>query len=199
MLAGCTRRAISALRFRAKGLAEPGNARPFRRVDMLRPTATFVTEDTPKHCYVRRRGSAGSGVAKAKKHQTVRRPPPGKAKAARRAQIGGRNRGGKKAPGKPKKRQPRPKSARKPADRTPGARFAVRALDPTRKCGTGTSVQLMYRVDEAGENGVRTHLVFFDRHGWYCEHGRDCPAVAPARRLGDRGRNGPDFNGRMRA
>jgi hypothetical protein len=24
------------------------------------------------------------------------------------------------------------------------------------------------------------HLVFLDRHGWYCVHGRDCPAVKAA-------------------
>ena len=26
------------------------------------------------------------------------------------------------------------------------------------------------------------HLVFFDRHGWYCVHGRDCPAVQAAQK-----------------
>ena len=63
----------------------------------------------------------------------------------------------------------------------------VRALDPVAKCGPDTSVEQLYKVDEV-VNGRRTwHLVFFDRHGWYCEHGRDCVAVKDARKLGARG------------
>ena len=62
----------------------------------------------------------------------------------------------------------------------------VRALDPVARCGPNTSVEKLYRVDE-DVNGRRTvHLVFFDRHGWYCEHGRDCVAVRDARKLGAR-------------
>jgi hypothetical protein len=64
----------------------------------------------------------------------------------------------------------------------PIARYAIKALDPLRKCGAGTSVQFLYRVDESVEGRTTAHLVFFDRHGWYCEHGRTCPAVAPARK-----------------
>jgi hypothetical protein len=78
--------------------------------------------------------------------------------------------------------------------------FSVRALDPQKKCGPGTSVQEMYRVDEQAGSGRTLHLVFFDRHGWYCEHGRNCPAVGHARKFGDRERrHGPTHNGRMRA
>jgi hypothetical protein len=41
----------------------------------------------------------------------------------------------------------------------------------------------LYRVDDLPTDGVTSsHLVFFDRHGWYCEHGRDCPAVAAVRK-----------------
>ena len=58
----------------------------------------------------------------------------------------------------------------------------VRALDPIKKCGQGTSVQLLYRVIERADGGLTNHLVFFDRHGWYCEHGRTCPAVTLARK-----------------
>lgn len=66
---------------------------------------------------------------------------------------------------------------------TPAAStFAVRALDPVQKCGPSTSVRLLFRIDERADAGERTHLVFFDRHGWYCEHGRDCSAVAHAQR-----------------
>ena len=57
----------------------------------------------------------------------------------------------------------------------------VRELDPVRKCGPGTSVELLYRVIEHVDGGLTNHLVFFDRHGWYCEHGRTCPAVSLAR------------------
>ncbi|MDB4881152.1 MAG: hypothetical protein JWL60_2598 [Gemmatimonadetes bacterium] len=64
----------------------------------------------------------------------------------------------------------------------PVVRYAIKALDPVRKCGAGTSVQFLYRVDESAEGKSRAHLVFFDRHGWYCEHGRTCPAVAPAKK-----------------
>ena len=64
----------------------------------------------------------------------------------------------------------------------PVVRVAVRELDPQRKCGEGTSVQFLYRVDETIDGRATAHLVFFDRHGWYCEHGRTCPAVAHARK-----------------
>ena len=68
---------------------------------------------------------------------------------------------------------------------TTGAKSAVevRALDPLRKCGPSTSVQLLYRVDESVDGRRTSHLVFFDRHGWYCEHGRTCPAVGYARKF----------------
>ena len=65
---------------------------------------------------------------------------------------------------------------------TPVVRVAVRELNPQQKCGAGTSVQFLYRVDESVDGRASAHLVFFDRHGWYCEHGRSCPAVAHARK-----------------
>ena len=71
---------------------------------------------------------------------------------------------------------------RKAPPPAPVIRVAVRALDPLRKCGPGTSVQLLYRVDETVDGRSTAHLVFFDRHGWYCEHGRNCPAVGHARK-----------------
>ena len=74
------------------------------------------------------------------------------------------------------------KAAKKVA-KPPPPSFRVRALDPVQKCGPGTSVQLLYRIEESPAGGTaRTHLVFFDRHGWYCEHGRDCLAVPHAQR-----------------
>jgi hypothetical protein len=65
---------------------------------------------------------------------------------------------------------------------TPVVTVAVKELDPQRKCGVGTSVQFLYRVDESVDGRSTPHLVFFDRHGWYCEHGRACPAVMHARK-----------------
>jgi len=61
-------------------------------------------------------------------------------------------------------------------------RVAIKPLDPIEKCGPGTSVQFLYRVDESVDGRRTAHLVFFDRHGWYCEHGRTCPAVGHARK-----------------
>jgi hypothetical protein len=61
----------------------------------------------------------------------------------------------------------------------------VRQLDPRAKCGPGTSVEWLVRVDERQKDGrVEAHLVFFDRHGWYCEHGKACRAVDDVRRHG---------------
>lgn len=58
----------------------------------------------------------------------------------------------------------------------------IRALDPQATCGQGTTVLQLFRVDDLPFGSYTTHLVFFDRHGWYCEHGRECPAVAAVRR-----------------
>jgi hypothetical protein len=69
---------------------------------------------------------------------------------------------------------------------SPASTFRIRELDPQRKCGAGTSVQRLYRIDESIDGAVRSHLVYLDRHGWYCEHGRDCAAVLPARNLAER-------------
>lgn len=64
----------------------------------------------------------------------------------------------------------------------PAVRVVVKPLEPHAKCGPGTSVQYLFRVDETVDGRTTTHLVFFDRHGWYCEHGRNCPAVAHAKK-----------------
>ena len=61
-------------------------------------------------------------------------------------------------------------------------RVDIKPLDPLRKCGPNTSVQFLYRVDESVDGRSTAHLVFFDRHGWYCEHGRTCPAVGHAKK-----------------
>ena len=64
--------------------------------------------------------------------------------------------------------------------------FRVHEVDPRRICGPRTSVERLFRVDETNDSGARAHLVFFDRHGWYCEHSADCPAVPHARKFGAR-------------
>lgn len=64
----------------------------------------------------------------------------------------------------------------------PTVRVVVKPLEPHAKCGPGTSVQYLFRVDEIVDGRTTAHLVFFDRHGWYCEHGRNCPAVAHAKK-----------------
>ena len=60
--------------------------------------------------------------------------------------------------------------------------FLVRELDPQAKCGPGTTVQFLHRVIERVQGRTTNHLVFFDQHGWYCEHGRTCPAVVHAKK-----------------
>ena len=64
----------------------------------------------------------------------------------------------------------------------PAVRFVVKPLEPQAKCGAGTSVQYLFKVDQTGDGKTTAHLVFFDRHGWYCEHGRNCPAVEHAKK-----------------
>jgi len=84
----------------------------------------------------------------------------------------------------------------------PEAQFRVKELNAQQKCGAGTSVERLFRVDETVDGAAKAHLVFLDRrHGWYCEHGVECPAVRQARRIGeaDRQHNGRTHNGRMRA
>lgn len=59
----------------------------------------------------------------------------------------------------------------------------VRELDPRARCGAGTTVQRLFRVDAVSSGASQTHLVFLDRHGLYCEHGRGCPAVGEVTKL----------------
>ena len=60
----------------------------------------------------------------------------------------------------------------------------IKELDPLEKCGPRTTVTQLYRVDETLDGSAATHLVFFDRHGWYCEHGQGCRAVDDVKKLG---------------
>jgi hypothetical protein len=86
----------------------------------------------------------------------------------------------------PKSARGRGRSAAKGARGKPTERvvsFKVRELNAQQKCGHETSVERLFRVDETVDGAPRAHLVFLDRrHGWYCEHGVECPAVNHARR-----------------
>jgi hypothetical protein len=56
----------------------------------------------------------------------------------------------------------------------------VERLEPREVVGPETRVTALYRVRYEGTHAV--HLVFVDKHGWYCgDHGRHCDAVAAAR------------------
>lgn len=92
--------------------------------------------------------------------------------------------------------------AKRAAARTLKAQFRVRELNAQQKCGQDTSVERLFRVDETTDGSAKAHLVFLDRrHGWYCEHGVECPAVGQAKRIGeaDRQHIGRTHNGGMRA
>src|SRR5256714_14652016 len=68
--------------------------------------------------------------------------------------------------------------------KTPTAQFRVKELNAQQKCGPGTSVERLFRVDETADGAARAHLGFLDRrHGWYCEHGVECPR-SEERRVG---------------
>jgi hypothetical protein len=114
------------------------------------------------------RGKARSGKGKVRKHRAAKRRPRG---AAGRATRNGRVRG-------------RPFQPKPPPERRV---IRVLELDPLEKCGRGTSVQRLIRVDEMIDEAREAHLVFLDRHGWYCEHGRSCPAVGHARKHAENG------------
>lgn len=56
----------------------------------------------------------------------------------------------------------------------------IQVLDPRQVAGPRTAVEHLVRVRFRPNDQV--HLVFHDRHGWYCEtHGADCSAVLLAR------------------
>lgn len=140
-------------------------------------------------------------MAKVKKGTGVRGERNSKGKAARRKKVqatrhgtgakGGHERKGTRKAARTRPRKPaagragvttKAKGRGRPVT-APIVRVSVRSLDPLRKCGPNTSVQFLYRVDEVVEGRTTPHLVFFDRHGWYCEHGRSCPAVGHARKF----------------
>jgi hypothetical protein len=58
----------------------------------------------------------------------------------------------------------------------------VRELDPYARCGPDTSVEQLFGWTSRSTVGRSVHIVYLDRHGWYCYHGRTCPAVADVQR-----------------
>lgn len=116
-------------------------------------------------------------MGKVNKAGAVRKANTSKPKSTKRAPSGARG-ASQKPPTKAAKA--RGSSGKLQSNARPT--YQVRELDPLSKCGNGTSVQRLFRIDEKLDGVVRPHLVFFDRHGWYCEHGRDCPAVNQARK-----------------
>ena len=77
----------------------------------------------------------------------------------------------------------RRKSTSRAGHAAPARSVKIKELNAQGKCGPGTSVVHLFRVDEVRDGTPAVHLVFFDRHGWYCEHGRSCHAVDDVRRL----------------
>lgn len=61
-------------------------------------------------------------------------------------------------------------------------RIRITEKDPCLMCGKDTSVERVFRVEESIGKLKYPHLVFFDRHGWYCEHGAQCPAVSDVKK-----------------
>lgn len=102
-----------------------------------------------------------------------------------------------------KERRPPLRLIRGGAKPEPVVQLRIRELDPLQKCGAATSVERLIRVDEIVGKALTAHLVFLDHHGWYCEHGQGCPAVAHARKHAKQVRSPHDRNGtpngRMRA
>ncbi len=69
-------------------------------------------------------------------------------------------------------------------EKTQGVRkVRIRPMDPVQMCGKGTSVTKLYCVEETTDQARIHHLVFFDRHGWYCEHGKQCGAVGDVQKF----------------
>jgi hypothetical protein len=56
----------------------------------------------------------------------------------------------------------------------------IRRIDPGGSCEAGETMLELFRMRNAAEGDDATHLVFLDRRGWYCAHGRDCPAAHAA-------------------
>jgi hypothetical protein len=77
------------------------------------------------------------------------------------------------------------RGAKKPgrkASTKPVRAVRIAEKDPCQMCGKGTLVKRVFRVEEKTEKAKNIHLVFLDRHGWYCEHGPQCAAVTDVKK-----------------
>jgi hypothetical protein len=119
----------------------------------------------------------------------ARRGAPTSAAQIRKAAVAGFSRKKKSAAVAKRSSRHVTKTGRKKVRRptpAPQRDVHVKTLDPLAVCGPHTSVKHLFRVREHID-GVRTnHLVFYDKHGWYCEHGRGCHAVTIVRRANPR-------------
>ena len=128
-------------------------------------------------------------MAKAKRDVSARKKAPKGVGKPKRSAVGARKssplKGRESAKTTSKKASVKRRISRNAVQKAPRVPvFVVQELDPRSKCGPGTSVQRLFRLREEDENGaVHSHMVFLDRHGWYCEHGRNCPAVPHAKKV----------------
>lgn len=128
----------------------------------------------------KRAGATAVGPAARRKRPTTAKTPRAAKAGAKRAlatkpAANGKKAGVTKRSAKGVAKQPSNGTVPRPVVR-------IRELDPQALCGTGTSVTQLFRVDDLPTGLATVHLVFFDRHGLYCEHGRECPAVAAVRK-----------------
>lgn len=131
--------------------------------------------------------SGGKATAPVRKKQSSAAPPAarGKKKAASRNNTARKAAASKSSNGRPRragKKAAARRSRAKPDGAASTRLMSIRELDPQAACGDGTTVMQLFRVDDLPFGNDTTHLVFLDRHGWYCAHGRECPAVAAVRK-----------------
>jgi hypothetical protein len=81
------------------------------------------------------------------------------------------------------KARPKAKAIRKTRVAESPSSYVLEPLDPWLMCGPDTTVTELWKVRERRDEETRFHLVYFDRYGWYCEHGRGCGAVSEVRRV----------------
>jgi hypothetical protein len=82
-----------------------------------------------------------------------------------------------------KKRTAAKKGTRKKTPEVAERKVRITEKDPCLMCGKDTSVERVFRVEEWDGKAKNIHLVFFDRHGWYCDHGAQCAAVSDVKRF----------------
>jgi len=180
---------------RAKGLARnPGAGVAVRAAATPAAKAAAPRRDAAKKVRKKVRSTAAGRAERAGDARGVRRPKAAVAPA--RTRGGSRPKSAVRKPassarrsaakGKAPRGAARAKGAikgRKQMAHLPVARVVkIKALDPFEMCGRRTSVVHLLRVDERQDGASAVHLVFFDRHGWYCEHGPACRAVEDVRR-----------------